>query len=181
MAPAALADTYKGYELPPFDVVDRIGKVEIRQYKPHVVAEVVVDGGRRTAASRGFRALAGYIFGGNDTGEKIAMTVPVSQIPQEDGRWAIRFMMPKDAVSAGLPGARNDAVQFEELAGGREAVFGFSGLAAPVTIARAEQRLKDALVQAGMQPAGPMRLYFYDDPMTLPWKRRTEVAVPVLD
>ena len=44
------------------------------------MAEVTATGSRSGAASDGFRALAGYIFGGNAGAEKIAMTTPVAQI-----------------------------------------------------------------------------------------------------
>ncbi len=44
-----------------------------------VAAEVTVDGDRTTAASAGFRLLAGYIFGGSTRNQSIAMTAPVTQ------------------------------------------------------------------------------------------------------
>lgn len=174
---AALAETYKGYEMPPFEVVQRIGAVEVRDYAPHVVAEVRVEGGKNRAASKGFRTLAGYIFGGNATGEKIAMTVPVTQVPEGKGAWAVRFMMPRSAVAQGLPAAKDGAIEMYELQGGREAVLAFSGWATDAVIARATRQLRAALVAEGFSASGEVRVYYYDDPMTLPWKRRNEVAL----
>jgi hypothetical protein len=68
-------------EEPAFRVVESSGRIELREYAPFVVAETVVDGPLSTASNRGFRAIAGYIFGGNRSvrgdAEKIAMTAPV--------------------------------------------------------------------------------------------------------
>lgn len=53
--------------------------VELRQYQPFIVAEIDVEAANsREAATKGFRPLAGYIFGGNIPREKIKMTAPVA-------------------------------------------------------------------------------------------------------
>ncbi|RYI11678.1 MAG: heme-binding protein, partial [Acetobacteraceae bacterium] len=86
MAGAAGAETtHKGYEMPPYSVEWQEDAREIRSYGPHLLAEVTVSGSRSGAIQKGFRVLAGYIFGGNATGEKIAMTVPVAQTPETRG------------------------------------------------------------------------------------------------
>lgn len=96
-------------EEPSFTVVVREGAFEIRDYPALVVAEVVVTGAQKEAASQGFRLLAGYIFGGNTkrqdiamtvpavqerSSEKIAMTAPVTQT-LDAGDWTVRFTMPR--------------------------------------------------------------------------------------
>ncbi|HCR65033.1 MAG TPA: heme-binding protein, partial [Oceanicaulis sp.] len=65
-------------EEPAYTLVERDGPIEIRDYAPQIIAEVVVDGDRRQASGRGFRPLAGYIFGDNQPREEIAMTAPVT-------------------------------------------------------------------------------------------------------
>lgn len=92
---AGAEETHKGYEMPPYTVEWQDGAREIRSYGPHLLAEVKVSGSRSGAIQKGFRVLAGYIFGGNATGEKIAMTVPVAQTPEAGGEtWVVSFMMP---------------------------------------------------------------------------------------
>ena len=104
-------------EEPPFTVSVKQGDFEVRDYPALVAAEVSVSGDRKDAASKGFRLLAGYIFGGNTrqqsiamtapvvqapaTSEKIAMTAPVTAEPQTPDsdmkvsrRWRIHFVMP---------------------------------------------------------------------------------------
>lgn len=76
-------------EEPAFEVVRTDGPNELRQYRPFVVAEVLVDGDMDTASSRGFRLIADYIFGNNRSvraestrpSEKIEMTAPVTVEP----------------------------------------------------------------------------------------------------
>ena len=41
----------------------RRGNVELRQYAPYVVAEVVIDASAEEAGNQAFPILAGYIFG----------------------------------------------------------------------------------------------------------------------
>ena len=50
---------------------------EVRLYPSHIVAQTVVKGNYGDALNRGFRIVAGYIFGGNTKKESIAMTAPV--------------------------------------------------------------------------------------------------------
>jgi hypothetical protein len=72
------------YEQPKHTVIERAGNIEIREYAPMLLAEVDVEGDRGTAANRGFRLLAGYIFGGNTSRASINMTSPVTQVPQSE-------------------------------------------------------------------------------------------------
>jgi hypothetical protein len=68
-------------EEPDYDVVRQLNGAEIRQYKPHVVAQVLVVGPRDKAGSQAFPILAGYIFGKNKGDKKFAMTTPVRAYP----------------------------------------------------------------------------------------------------
>ena len=67
-------------EEPNFQIIRKIGTVELRQYDPYVVAEVVVDAPAEDAGRRAFPILAGYIFGKNRGEKKFAMTAPVIQM-----------------------------------------------------------------------------------------------------
>lgn len=182
---------YRGYEGPAYTVETRDGAFELRRYAPQIVAEVTVRGDRRTALSRGFRVLAGYIFGGNDAAAKVAMTSPVAQEPariamtspvaqeQAGDAWVVRFTMPSDFTLATLPRPRDPAVRLVELPGDRQAVLRFSGLAREGDWAVRAADLAVWVALLGLTPVGPVRHYWYDDPFTLPWRRRNEVAQPV--
>ena len=191
----ATAQSYNGYEAAPYTVERVIGGSELRAYRPHILAEVRVAGPRGAALNRGFQILAGYIFGDNrsrDTvamtvpvgqaaSEKIAMTVPVGQTPDVAGDqvWTISFMMPARWSLETLPVPNTDSIRFREAPGRREAVHVFSGRATERALAEAEAQLRRDIAAAGLRVVGPVSHYYYDDPFTLPWARRNEVALPL--
>jgi hypothetical protein len=166
--------------MPPYRVEAVEGARELRHYGPHRLAEVGVAGDRSGAASEGFRILAGYIFGRNAAGAKIAMTVPVAMAPQgaqAGRRWTMTFMMPAAAAAGGLPAPADPRIRLVEDPGGRQAVERFSGIPREADLwARAEALRVWAEARGETVSDGP-RFYFYDGPMTLPWTRRNEVAV----
>lgn len=76
-------------EEPSFKVISKSGTFEIRQYAPMLVAETTVEGDMDEASNRGFRRIADYIFGNNQSAQtgssaKIAMTAPVTLEPQSE-------------------------------------------------------------------------------------------------
>jgi hypothetical protein len=172
--------THKGYEMPPYTVDWQDGAREIRTYGPHLLAEVKVSGSRSGAIQTGFRVLAGYIFGGNATGETIAMTVPVAQTPQPDGEtWLVSFMMPARYTTQTLPAPRTDAIRFVQAGSSRQLVERFSGLPGTGNLADRAEALRRWAGEQGYEILAGPHYYFYDAPMTLPWKRRNEVAFTI--
>ena len=63
-------------ETPEYEVLRVLTKkAEIRRYPSLVLAQTDLDSNAYSEnSSLGFRRVAGYIFGGNEKGEKIAMT-----------------------------------------------------------------------------------------------------------
>ena len=188
----ALADTYHANETPKYSVERTDGPIELRLYAPRLMAEVTVKGSRSSAINSGFRVLAGYIFGGNTGGAKLAMTTPVTQAPGEtlamttpvtqmgrDGSWVVQFMMPGSYTLQTLPKPKDDRIRFVPLPAQHQVVLTFSGFAGEGTLQAHESTLRSwARGQALNVTAGPY-YYFYDPPWTLPWNRRNEVAFSV--
>jgi hypothetical protein len=165
-------------EEPKFTKVLQEGDFSVRDYPALVVAEVTMPGGQTVAAGAGFRALAGYIFGGNARRESMAMTAPVAQTPVAGG-WVVRFFMPAGASLASLPPPSDPAVMLRVLPAERVAVLRFSGWARAGEVAAKSAEL-EALVRAhGLHGAGPVTLAQYNPPWTLWFMRRNEVMVAV--
>ena len=84
-----LGEAAMAIEEPAFEVLERSENIEIRQYRPVIVAETYVDGDLDSASNSGFRLIADYIFGNNlsmrgsggQASERISMTAPVSVEP----------------------------------------------------------------------------------------------------
>jgi hypothetical protein len=181
-------------EEPRFKLVAQVGAVEIRQYGPRVAAETVVEGDEEGTRSAGFRRLAGYIFGGNQggtriamtapvgqeqAGAQIAMTAPVAQTRDAAGRWRIRFFMPSSYSLATLPKPNDPLVLLVDVPAETMAVLRFSGWTGADAVATQTAALVAALEGSAWRPAGVPVAWFYDPPWTLPPLRRNEVAVPV--
>ena len=107
-------------EEPEYEVLSATGDVEFRRYSPYIVAEVTVSGG--AADRRAFRLLAGYIFGDNDTGEKMAMTAPVETRGDD-----YAFVMERKYSMDTLPTPKNERVQLRNKQARTVAVRRFSG------------------------------------------------------
>jgi len=180
-------------EEPPFQTVIRAGAFEVRDYPALIVAEVTVTGSRRAAASKGFRLLAGYIFGGNTRRQRVAMTAPVAQIPASEkiamtapvaqiadaGAWTVRFTMPHSYTLTALPVPTDPKVRLRQLNPTRFAVLRFSGLAGTSDVATKTAELRAAIATRGLPVAGPVTLAQYDPPWTLWFMRRNELMIPV--
>ena len=179
---------------PPFTVTLVQGGCEVRDYPAMVVADVLVTGDRRAAASKGFRLLAGYIFGGNTRKRSIAMTAPVIQVRDAgvniamtapvlqtggDGAWVIRFVMPSGSVLAAMPTPKNSAIKLHDLPMQRQAVIRFSGLAKQNDVDANTRKLVQFMAAHRLEPAGPPALAQYDPPWTLWFMRRNEIMIPV--
>ena len=166
----------KGYERPAYLLEAAEGAREVRAYGPRVVAEVAVRGDRKAAVNTGFGLLAGYIFGGNEGGGKIAMTVPVEQADQGDGVWTVRFTMPAAAVAAGLPTPRDARVVLREMPAARMVVEAFSGMPDSADMAARADALREWAEARGLRVEGGPIYAFYDAPWTPAGARLNEVA-----
>lgn len=181
-----------GTEEPRFRLAQRVGDAEVREYAPRTAAETIVPGSAESARGEGFRRLAGYIFGGNAggariamtapvaqsaAGQQIAMTAPVTQAQTAEG-WAIQFYLPADLQDP--PAPRDSRVCIVAVPAQTMAVLRFSGIATDSAIAAQRSRLLDLLAGSAWAPSGPAMTWFYDPPWTLPPLRRNEVTIPVM-
>jgi len=195
-----IASRAKATEQPSYTASQQSGPIEVRQYGSMVAAEVAVAGDRDTASSAGFRALAGYIFGGNSGKRSIAMTAPVvqaqSQGPSQgkgqsiamtapvmqtgDGKeWTVRFIMPSAMTMQNLPTPNNPQVRLVPLKPASFAAIRFSGMANEADIQRQTKLLQDYMTARSLKATGPASLARYDPPWTPAMMRRNEIMIPI--
>jgi len=194
LGPCLLGACAVATEEPSFTVSLAEGDFEVRDYPTLVVAEVSVAGDRKEAASKGFRLLASYIFGGNIAKQKIAMTAPVTQsaaggekiamtapVLQSggDGNWVVRFIMPGGSALETLPQPNNPKVHLQAVAPARMAVVRFSGLARHDTIAANTDALLAFIKAQHLHTIGSPTLAQYDPPWKLWFLRRNELMIPI--
>lgn len=176
LAGQGMADERKGYEMPAYTVESTEGAREVRAYGPRMVAEVAVQGDRKAAINTGFGILAGYIFGRNKEGAKIAMTVPVDQADQGEGVWTVRFTMPSAFTADTLPKPDDSRILLHPLPSARMVAETFSGLPDSADMAARAAALRAWAEARGLTVTGGPVYSFYDAPWSLPWNRRNEVA-----
>lgn len=183
-------------EEPTYSIIEKSGAFELRAYEPKIIAEVQVSGTMKQASNKGFKMIAGYIFGGNTsqagTAEKISMTTPVTMEPggsekismtapvtmqQSDSQWRMHFVMPSKYTMDTLPKPNNSAVTLREIPKQNYAVIRFSGLAGPQKVANMTASLEKWLATKNITPTGKPELSRYDPPWTIPPFRRNEVMV----
>lgn len=172
------------YESPSYRVEERIGEIEIRQYESYLVAETLVQASLEGAGNGGFRRLAGYIFGGNETAggdsTKIAMTTPVTQDRVGD-EYRVRFMMPSQYTGESLPTPTDSRVTFGEVGPQRLAAIRYSGRWTRSGYEQHLTMLSEALESAGQSVVGEPIWARYDPPWK-PWfLRRNEVLIALDD
>jgi SOUL heme-binding protein len=180
-------------EEPEYEVTRKFDNVELRQYAPYVVAEVVLDASAEDAGSQAFPILAGYIFGKNKGERKFAMTAPVTQsavpvpVPVRmdmtapvtqaavPGGMRVQFVLPKGVTLAAAPEPIDPRVQLRWVPGGSWAAIRYSGTWSQSNYREHLDALKSRLAAEGVATQGEPVLARYDGPMT-PWfMRRNEI------
>ena len=176
-------------EEPSYQVIRQIDNVELRQYAPYVVAEVVLDATADDAGSRAFPILAGYIFGKNKGERKLAMTAPVTQtaVPVKmamtapvtqaavPGGMRVQFVLPQGTTLASAPEPLDPRVQLREVPAGAWAAIRYSGTWSQSNYLEHLAALKASLQAQGVATQGEPVLARYNAPFT-PWfMRRNEV------
>mgnify|MGYP003323707780 FL=1 len=169
------------YEEPKYEVISTFPGFEVRRYADSVQARVRTEGKNWRGATGGFRRIAGYIFGGNDREEMIAMTAPVHMWNDGEGT-IMAFTMPFEYSLEDLPSPDDKGVHLVKYSGCTLAALPFSGLSGPRRSDRMKTKLSRMVLENGLAPSGPAMLAVYDNPTsTLPFLRRNEILLPVED
>jgi hypothetical protein len=160
-----------------YTVVKTFDDFEIRAYDAALFSYVNMEKqAYRNASGSGFRVLAGYIFGGNETEEKIAMTTPVRMEMGDTMRMA--FMVPKAYTLEELPKPNDQRIAFEREEERIVAAICFGGWADDESIEEYMQKLLQALEREGIQAKGNIEFLGYNPPYEMV-NRRNEVIVEV--
>lgn len=161
-------------EKQPYSVLERRGKVEVRRYPEHTVAQVRVGGQFDSAGNKGFRPLFDYIRQG-----QVSMTAPVLQTRGEQEH-EVAFVMPAGRSPESLPAPQSGDVQLRVIPAATVAALRFSGWGNAKDFERQAAQLRAALAGSPWTPVGPVRLARFDPPYKPPFLRHNEVVVDVV-
>lgn len=162
----------------PYTVIKTDDIFELREYAPHVIAEIIVDGGLEDAGNKAFRPLFRYISGNNKSRGKIAMTAPVSQ-QRVQGKWAVSFTMPASYTMETLPTPDDPSVTLRQVPARRVAAVRYSGFWSQEKYLLHKEKLEKWIKDNRLTVAGETVWARYNAPFT-PWfMRRNEILIPV--
>lgn len=166
-------------EEPPFQLVERDGTFELRDYATMTIAETLVQKDFDSAANSAFGTLFGYISGKNEPRQKIAMTAPVLQQAEGNGSFRVGFIAPATYSLRTAPAPADARVQLRERPAQRMAVVRYSGRWTEKNYREHENQLLAWMKVRKLTAAGPAVYARYNAPF-MPWPmRRNEVMVPV--
>jgi effector-binding domain-containing protein len=168
----------KGTELQPYQRLQREKEFEIRYYPEATIATITSQANSyKELGNTGFRKLAGYIFGGNEQKQQIAMTAPV-HMEMTDSVSSMSFVMPSKYNKDQLPKPNNAEVSIKTAPAEHVAVIRFGGFASDRKIQRYAEKLLKALEAHSIQYTGNFRYLGYNPPFQL-FGRKNEIMVRV--
>ncbi|MBI9069351.1 MAG: heme-binding protein [Salinivirgaceae bacterium] len=158
-----------------YSVVKKYDGFEIRKYEASNFSYVTMNTSKYSESSRfGFRALAGYIFGGNEEQQSIAMTSPVAM--SLDDSVTMMFMVPSEYEINDLPKPNNKNVKFKQEPEKTIAALTFGGWASDEKIEKYTEKLKFLLKENNIGHKNNFSYFGYNPPYEIV-NRRNEIVV----
>lgn len=176
-----------------YKVLEKDKKFEIRDYSPHILAEIIVEGDLEEAGNKAFNRLFRYISGDNRSRKKVAMTAPVSQQPMGEKikmtapvgqrrvqeKWAVSFIMPASYTLKTLPEPEDPNITLRQVPARRMAAVRYSGFWSEKRYLRYKLELESWIHHRNLTIVGDPIWARYNPPFT-PWfLRRNEILIPV--
>ena len=161
-----------------YTVVHKEKDFEIRFYPATTLATVSSDAKTyRELSGPGFRRLAGYIFGGNESETKISMTSPV-HMDINDTVSTMSFVMPSAYHAENLPKPGDPGIILNRTADEYVAAIRFGGFATDDDLKKYSKKLQDLLKGNGITAYGHYRYLGYNPPFQF-IDRRNEIIISV--
>lgn len=191
-----LRSTPRGLETPHYQVTRMIDgplflgvpePIELRQYESFTVARTTTQGAGFTSSSgaTGFNTLASYLFGKNQANEAMKMTMPVEMsLSSGEKEGTMAFVLPaKNTNEPPVPLATSN-ITIDKVPARLVAAKPFPGIVTDEEVQRQKVALLSAIRNEGsVMPVDEDQVIVlqYNSPLTVPWRRRNEVAVVVTE
>ena len=168
----------KDIEMPKYRVIKQLGEVEIREYPSLILAKTSLKkSDYDQEGSNGFRTVAGYIFGGNQSQQKIAMTAPVIMSMGDSA--SMSFVMPSEYNMQDLPTPSNNQVKLIQESPKILAAIRFGGYSSTEKIKKYAEQLYAELKKNNLETRGELLYMGYNAPWDVT-NRRNEVAIELV-
>ncbi len=168
----------KNTENQQYTVVLKEKEFEVRFYPATTIATINSSAkSYKELSGSGFRKLAGYIFGGNESDTKIAMTTPV-HMDINDTMSSMSFVMPTKYSQENLPKPNDPNVIIKKTKDEYVAAINFGGFASDNDMKVYSSKLAELLKERKIVTIGNFRYLGYNPPYQL-IGRRNEIIVSV--
>lgn len=176
-----------------YNVVLKDDSFEVRHYEPHIVAETIVDGNFEDAGGNAFKRLFKYISGNNISQQEIEMTAPVTQKAgsekidmtspvgqrEDNGFWAVSFMMPASYSAETLPKPKDPKVVLRQVPARYIASIQYSGFWSEKSYISHRGKLDAWINENSFKVTGAPLWARYNAPF-IPWFfRRNEILIAI--
>ncbi|CAN2188045.1 SOUL haem-binding protein [Candidatus Nanopelagicaceae bacterium] len=165
-----------------FTLLRTYGDIEVREYKPCVIAEVKVSAQYSIATSSAFGSLFRYISKGNQAAEKIAMTAPVIAAQRAErsdaDEWFVSFVMPAGSNREHLPDPNDPNVHLRELPAETCVALSFRGKATEDLSAKKALELRAAAAKEKISLSDETRICRFDPPVKPGFLQYNEIVIP---
>ena len=166
-------------EIYSYNIEKEYDNFEIRSYESTLFTSVKLSNDDYdNASSEGFSILAGYIFGGNETGEKISMTSPVTMSLEDS--MTMMFMVPNDLKKENLPTPNESKIKIKKEPAKTVAAIEFGGWANDEKIELYKEKLISELTSEGIEYTDKFYFYGYNAPYEV-FNRKNEIVVELVN
>jgi hypothetical protein len=182
-------------EEPSYTIISKSENFEVRKYGPIIVAETKVEADFENAGNQAFKILAGYIFGGNKSKTKIAMTAPVNQVSETPSEkiamtapvtmnksangFLVQFTMPNSYTLETLPIPDDRRVEIRQIPARTVAVFSYSGSWSQARYLSKLEEFQSELKKNSISTLGEPILARFNSPFQIWFLRRNEIWIEV--
>ena len=186
----------RSLEEPKYNVLEKDGDFELREYESFLVAQTVVKDDFDKAGNVSFKRLFGYISGENikkekmsmtipvvaqsETNEEIKMTIPVLAEDKAEG-WLFSFVLPSKYDLESIPLPLNDKVFIAEIKERKVAVLRFSGFWSDKYLEEKNEMLINWAIDNKLEIISSPSFATYDPPFAIPFLRRNEVMIEIVE
>jgi hypothetical protein len=178
-------------EEPSYKTVATYDAFEVREYQSILIAQTIVNESFEDAGNTGFRILAKYIFGDNQTRTKISMTAAVGQVEKATSEkidmaapvnllkhssgYAVQFTMPKEFTKESLPSPNDARIEILEIPSRKVAVYKYSGSWSESRYQEKLALFRAALKKSSVAVMGEPSLARFNSPFMIWFLRRNEI------
>tara|TARA_B100000941_G_scaffold200207_1_gene145436 strand:- start:391 stop:897 length:507 start_codon:yes stop_codon:yes gene_type:complete len=159
-----------------YKTLNVIDNIEIREYPPTIYASVTL---KDINDKNMFSILAGYIFGGNENNQKIAMTAPVHMHQNENEKSStMSFVMPSKYNINELSKPNDERIEITKSVTKRYAALSYTGYNNSEKFNKYKSELQNKLDEEKIITLGNHIYLGYDPPYKF-WNRKNEVLIEI--